>query len=462
MLRHLRPFSPLIVMLLLAACGGGSGGGAVGRAPADERGAVALLFDTRAGDDALVQARVAGVAFEQVDGSIGATVPVDGDALVLGDPSGELDGLHLRAVPPGIYRALHLVLLQNSGVCLGADGLAHPVRLPTAIRVGLPEALQHGADKRNWIVIGHDAPPLRPQPDGLAYEPSMSARTGADEIELSELNDVLPDGAGLRGLVPQLDLATIDVAPDAQCAFEGADGATVADLLTWLADARPDDVVRVRGRLSRDGRMRARYLQRRRKASGPRLIGRVAELDDATLSFEMLVQATNGGGQHAMQAVPARIRVLTDGATLRAPNGDARTFSDLVVEGLVKVRWSAREAVAGDLDEYTAREVTIVGGDDDSVTPQWSGLVDGVDLDDGVITVVPRNDDPLVVDGAVVDVLTVTVDDDTAFARKPQGGGPWQPSSLADIVAGQDRIWVRGVVTGPAEVAADRVRVRAD
>ena len=80
----------------------------------------------------------------------------------------------------------------------------------------------------------------------------------------------------------------------------------------------------------------------------------------------------------------------------------------------------------------------------------------------GTITIEPRHSDPLVVGGQAVATATVSLGSTAILFRKARSGGDRQQISLAGVVAGQDRIWVRGAVTGPGQIEADWIRVRTN
>jgi hypothetical protein len=78
------------------------------------------------------------------------------------------------------------------------------------------------------------------------------------------------------------------------------------------------------------------------------------------------------------------------------------------------------------------------------------------------IVVVPRNGDPIVIDRVVVPQATVFVAVGVPIERRERRGGDRFAIGLDEVQAGVDRIWWRGVVSSPARVDANRVRVRAE
>jgi hypothetical protein len=94
--------------------------------------------------------------------------------------------------------------------------------------------------------------------------------------------------------------------------------------------------------------------------------------------------------------------------------------------------------------------------------PEWEGRVQSVDASVHTIVVVPRNDDPIIVLGVSVPQVTLTVGAGTFIERRAQSGGGDLTIGIGDIVPGQDRIWWRGIVTGPTTIDANWVRVREE
>jgi hypothetical protein len=147
---------------------------------------------------------------------------------------------------------------------------------------------------------------------------------------------------------------------------------------------------------------------------------------------------------------------VTRNARIEASNGDRLAFADLAVDRLAKVKWSSFAVGAGGLEVYRATEVEVPGGNSAHPRPQWQARVMSVDLVNNSFVIEPRNGKPIRINGQAVSQATVLVDVNTA-----QGSGS-QVISLSELQVGDDRVWIRGITTGPATIEASRVRVREE
>jgi hypothetical protein len=89
-------------------------------------------------------------------------------------------------------------------------------------------------------------------------------------------------------------------------------------------------------------------------------------------------------------------------------------------------------------------------------------MVQAVRVAGNTITVVPRHDDPIFVNGVSVPQVDVVLTPGMRIVRRAEEGGGETTILIDGVVPGQDRIWWRGTVTGPTTIAATRVRVRED
>lgn len=458
----MRPIILTISFLTVAACSGGSGdASATARAPVP--GSVHVVVDTATGSDVLVQYLVGAAVFERADGTTTGNVLRAPEMVTFADPSGEIDGFALRDVPSGEYSALHLMLVPDGGTVQFGDGSTAPLEAAIDLEVPIGDLLQHDARGASWLALGHNGPgTVSPTGTGYAWAPALAARANGSEHELVDLQPLLVQDRFVTAALPAAGdgLLWLEFGPGAAC----SDDSGPVGAAGFLRDLRPGDDLRARAELRRDGRLLVREACRRRGNDGPRLIGRITELRPATTSFVLRVQAeTRRGGARRLVSPGTEVLVLADGATIRRPGrSGAIAFDDLAVDDLAKVTWTERTEVPGGLDEFVAREVVVPGGDGAPCAPEWQGLVDAVDLTAGTITVVPRNDDPIVIDGQSVDEVTVVVDAETKLERRERHGPGREAIELDDIVPGSDRIWWRGEVTGPTTIAATWVRVRTE
>ncbi|MBZ0153388.1 MAG: hypothetical protein K8J09_17825, partial [Planctomycetes bacterium] len=193
------------------------------------------------------------------------------------------------------------------------------------------------------------------------------------------------------------------------------------------------------------------------------LLGRITELRPLETSFVFEVQAElRRNGERRLLDPRVEVLVRAAGARLHRSGGHVvMAFADLLVGDFAKVEFTQRTPVPGDRDEVLAREIEVPGAAL-MPSPEWQGFVTAVDVGAGTIMVGPWHDDPIVIEGVVVTSVVVSVGAETTIERKAQGGGGRTPIGLGDVLAGGDRIWWRGEVTGPQAVAARWVRVRAE
>ena len=458
-----------LLLCLLPACGGGGGGSGSGSATPNPSsiGSVHVVVDPSTGTDSLVQFQVAAAVLERGDGSTTGNLLRAPQMLTLADPTGERAGLTLTAAPTGSYTNLHLMLAPGSGMLLRGDGSTAPISGPVDVIVPIMDGLGHDARGRTWIEIGHsgDAPPAG-RGVALAWNPSLVGRASGSQAEFGGLQVAAVGAAGVTTLWTVGDDGPLQVEFSAACQFRAEDGSAMGDRSQFVSGLDGSSELRVRGRLSRDGRLEGDVVQRSRSTRGnnnARLIGRITELRPLGESFWMDVYAEARRGSHQFLSTPRRALVFAQGARIHRSNTrQTLVFGDLQVGQLAKVEWTRRTLLANGDEEVTADEIEITSGNGSPMRPEWEGRVQSVDLVLGTITVVPRGNDPIVVGGQSVSQVTVHTDGNTYFERRERQGPGRAQIQLGDIVAGSDRIWWRGTVTGPTDIDASWVRVRDD
>ncbi|MBL8755359.1 MAG: hypothetical protein JNK15_18815 [Planctomycetes bacterium] len=449
-------------LCLVAACSGGGGGGTATPSAATP-GSVAVVLDTAAGADVLVQAQVAAVVFGRADGTYTTNVLPAPALVTFVDPSGEASGLRLPSVPGGDYASLRFVLVPGSCAAFGYDGSVTPLQTPLAVEVPIADGFTHDARSAAWLAIGHDET-FAPASTGvgLPWSPNLSARVDGTDQQLLEVRLLVVQGDAVTGGLEAADGAPLQVefAPACSFAIEGvADG---AERTAFVAACDRDSELRLSGELRRDGTFRAARARVARIGDGPRLLGRILELRPATTSFVLRVQAEVRRGERRLLAAPLDVLVLAGNARIHRPNHAPLAFGDLAVGDLAKVKVRSRAPGTNGLTELTAAEIEVPTAGGEPCAPQWQGMVQSVDPIARTIVVEPRNGDPIVVGGVAVPLATVFVAPGTPIERRERRGGGRIAIGLADIESGSDRIWWRGVVSGPARVDASSVRVRAD
>ena len=448
----------------LAACGGGGSSSAnAGGNPGGGVGWVYVAVDTAAGSDAVVQFQVAAATLGRDDGSVTGNLLASPAMVTFASPTGELDGLALQHVPTGAYANLHLVLVPGSGFARYADGSTASVQSAGELVVPVGEGLQHDASRHSYLEIGHNGtPPPAGGAGTVTWVPDLAGRSDGSLASLDSLRFVQVEGQGVTATWGRADDSPLHVSFGAGCEYFD-DSSPTAGGSAFAQSLSGSDDLAVEGELHRDGTFVAHRAHRRHGGDDPRLIGRIVELRPATASFVFDVQAEVRRHGLAPQVGATQVLVLTQQAVLQT-HGDhlPLQFGDLQVGQLAKVTWTTQTPVAGSLTEVTAREVEVGSGAGAPMSPEWEGSVQAVDTVAGTITVAPRGNDPIVIDGVSVSSATVHVDANTAIVRRAQHGSGQSSIGLGDILAGQDRIWWRGTVTGPDSVAATWVRVRVD
>lgn len=455
-------WSLLALLSLLQACGGsgGSTAGTAGPTP----GSVGVVLDTRSGTDGLVQFVVVAAVLERGDGSTSGNLLPRAAAVTFADPSGEASGLLLEGVPTGNYERLVLALAPSSGSLLAADGVARPIEAATLLTVPITDGLEHASTAVTWLAVGHNQAPIVASGGSMRFEPNLVGRAEGSEHELAGLEPVTIHASSVEARMPAAGGSVLALEFEPGCTFGDDQSNAFPNAASFVASLASDDELRVRGTLDRDGTFRVHHARHGRGNDGPRLLGRIQELRPSTTSFVMSVQAEVRRGERTLRNPP--VDVLVQAGTARLQRPDARValaFADLAIDDLVKVKWSSRTpATATELELVSAREIEVTSGPGVPFEPEWEGLVQSVDQAAGRIVVVPRHDDPIVVDGAARSSVEVVVGPGTTLQRRARNGGGRTPISLADVVPNSDRIWWRGTVVGPTEIAASWVRVRED
>ncbi|MBL9079071.1 MAG: hypothetical protein JNL08_16325 [Planctomycetes bacterium] len=445
-----------LLPLLILLCGGCGGSSSNPAGTTGTTGSVLVVVDSATGSDALATWQVDAAVLATADGATTANLLANPHQVRFADPTGTPDGLVLRDAPTGDYAALHLLLVPQSGAVVQADGTILPLAGTIDLVVPIADGLQHSDLADSWLVVGHNGAP----PTASPWLPQMSARADTAPVAMDGLDVAVVQG---RELVARSHLhagAPLRVQFAAGCEFTDDRGGAVGDAAGFV-DAIGQDQVQLLGDLRRDGTLVARRAHRSGRNDNPRLIGRITALEPATSSFVMAVQAQNPRGGPVLDPLPDTIRVDASAARLHRPAGQPLAFGDLQLQHLVKLKWRSRSEPAGELPRFVASEVEVASGPA-AMQPEWQGRVDGIDAGLGTITVVPRNDDPIVIAGVVVPQATISVLADTVLERRARHGGGRTTIRLDQIVPGQDRIWWRGTVTGPTTVDATWVRVREE
>jgi hypothetical protein len=450
----MRPTLPLaLCSLLLAACSSGSRRSSdAGAAPA-----AAVLFDTSAGTDLVLDARADVLAGERADGTFTGNLLASGTVLGLARPSGSASGVRLPAVPPATYVALRLLLAEGGVTASGPDGrteIVVPATRDVRVPFAAPAELGTGV---GWVVVSHDGPPeLARGADGrLTWQPRLVARLG----DVQPLQDAVVsvgavEGDAIAGTLLAGGLP-VRMQPAADCEF--SDDSGPRERADFLRDLRPSDEVECDGTLTDADRVAVRRCHARgRGANSSKLYGEVVALEPGVPAVAVQVREVVRGGAGIGTPLPV-LRVRTQDARIR--RSDARNerlgFDALAVGQWVEVEWHG-PVRDGAVD---ARKIEIEDGFRGGIAHESQGRVEAVDLTAGTIRVVPRGDDPLVVGNRRVPFAVVEVGPGTVIVRGH--GRDRRPATLADAGVG-DRIWFWGRPIEPQRVQATAVRLRPE
>ncbi len=424
-------------------------------------GSVYVVVDTATGRDGIVQFQVGAAVFKRLDGTTTGNVLAIPSVVTFTDPSGELSGLQLKSVPTGEYDSLHLMLVPGSGTVLFADGSRLPLTSNADLEIPIADRLQHDATSNTWLAVGHNfANTVLTTGTGLVWSPQLSGRIDGSTHEVDGLRPLLVDGDEVITTLPTAGDGVLYVEFAPTCTFADVDGPQGLTRAQFLRDLDREDDLRVIGEVRRDGRCVAEHARVSRRNDGPRLLGRIVELRPASTSFVLRVLAETRRGDRRRLDPPIDVLVMASDALIHRPNTrEFLAFEHLLVGDLAKVKVRSRTEVPGGLTEIVASEIEVPRRDGEPLRPEWQGQVQAVDLATRTIVVQPRGE-PIVINGESVPFARVRVGIDTPMQRRERNGPGRTAITLEQVVAGQDRIWWRGTVTGPATTAATWVRVR--
>jgi hypothetical protein len=331
-----------------------------------------------------------------------------------------------------------------------------------SLDIPIRDSLLHDAGGHSWLVVGHEVgETVQGSGSTWTFAPSMAARVDGSHHAVAGLHTERVQGERLWVSQPGADDAVLEVEFADDCSWSDDESRSFGSRGEFLTGLGREHELHVAGELHRDGRLVAHHAHRGAGNENPRLLGRITALDAATTSFTLRVQAEVRRGEIQLLAAPVDVRVLAAGARLEQDDSQAvLAFAALAIGDLAKVKWTSRTAVAGQLDDVVAQEVEVTPGAGAPLQVEWEGRVQTVDVPNNRIVVQPRGDDPIVINGVSVPQATLTVTASTVLLRRANSGGGEAAIGLGGIVPGQDRIWWRGTVTGPAAVAATWVRVR--
>lgn len=446
-----------IPLLLVAACTGGGSSADSQTAPVP--GTVQLLLDPATGSDSFVEVEVAAAALQRPDGSLTANLLPAPVLLTLADPTGDLQGLRLPGTPAGSYRGLHLMLAPGSGHAVFADGSRAPVDFASPdLAVPFDVDLVTDGLGSAWVRARHTAAVALHGGANhrVAWAPQLRADSAVGlQLQDARMHVLRVHGNRVFGGLNGTDPAAVELQFDANAILLDANGVSVSDPATYLESVAPGSDISVTGVCDGHGSVRSQSV--RQCNAGPRLIGRITDLDPLAGTFGMDVQAEAGPGHRALLGTPDHVVVHVGMAPIHfSHTWRSLTFAELMVGDLAKVRVAGRTG-----SDVAASEIEISSHQGAPACQETEGLVDEVRLAENLIVLVPRGNDPLLVGGLSVARAEVTVTASTIIERFAPGA-PHTPIQLGDLVAGQDRVWVRGTATGPASLAASYLRVRTN
>lgn len=459
---RLRDLSILCLPILFtAACSGGGGGGAPANPAAPS--SVQLLLDPATGSDAFVEVQVAAAALQRPDGSFtGNLLPAD-VMLTIADPTGEPQGLLLPAVPAGTYRELHLMLVPGSASAVLQDGSRAGVDFASAdLGIHFDVDVVHDGQASTWVAARHlGAASLQPGGNGrIVWMPQLGGGSAAGTpVSDATLRVLMVQNGTVVGGFAGTDDHGVHLEFEHGVELFDDHGQHVGDPAAFLGGLGAGSELCVSGMFDDHGGLRGQRVRHcfdDRGGSGPRLLGRITDLDAVGGTFGMDVLAQTHHGERSFVGAPEHVVVHVGSASIHFSHTWAVLgFGDLLQGDLVKVRWSLRNG-----SDLTASEIEVESHGGMAASPEIEGRVSEVQLANQVIVVVPRGNDPLLVQGRAVARAEIHVGAATRIERHESGSHT--AIGLGDIVANGDRIWIRGTATGPDTVDADWIRVRHD
>ncbi|MCA8975022.1 MAG: hypothetical protein KDC98_09890 [Planctomycetes bacterium] len=454
-----------LLVLSAAACTGGGDGGTVTQAP-QTTGAVQVLIDTATGSPALVQVQVVAATLATPAGAMTDNLLATPRLLTLADPTGEVEGLTLANVGSGSYSALHLGLAPGSAVARYPDGTTVDVDLAFDLEIPLADELRHDAGQNSWILCGHDgSPPPAAATATFVWSPRLAGRVSGTDVTLTDVEVVRIEGDAITARLADRSPAPLFLQLDAGTACLDAVGQAYPERAAFLAGTGEGDMLRLDGQLSAAGIVYVRQVRHGARGhgnTGPRLIGRIASLEPRPQTFVMDVFAEARRGGQAQLPLPSQALVFAANASIQRSNGSALGYGDLAVGQLVKVEWLTRTVYPNRIEEVEAGEIEVSPAGGAHNDPHWQGSVRAVDERSRTVTIVPRNGEPIVINGQQQNPVTLHVEVGVPIERHEPGRDGRSAIRLNGIVPGHDRIWFRGVVTGAAAIEASWLRVRDD
>ncbi|MFO1053028.1 MAG: DUF5666 domain-containing protein [Planctomycetota bacterium] len=444
----------LLALLLPIACGGGGSSGSGGGAAS-----LALHVDTAAGSSDLISARITAVVLEASDGSLGSNLLPAATTVTLVDPTGASAGLALRTPTATAAVAVHLLVEGGVASVRRADGSNGIVTLPgsdlrlafASATVVLPTTL---------LGLSHNGVPSLTARAGGGFDwtPDLRVAAVADVVlSVADAEVMSVDRANGRMIVTLggfQDLSfELSVPSTAHLVGEDGGGRGRDD---FLAECSSGSQVSFDGISHSSREVECHSLHHHGAEHGElELIGRITALDAGTSHFTLDVQAARRRGV-LVDFATGPIDVDASSAAIHLSRHSVQTavgFGDLSVGALVEVEGSDPSGGA-----MTARSISLEDDQQHHQQGETEGEVVGVDVGAGTISVGPRGNDPLLLGGAAVTGITVTVDAATSILRR--NGSSLTAITLGDILA-RDRIAVRGEITAPQELHASWVRVES-
>jgi len=303
--------------LVLLGCSGGSTTNGASIGSIEES---LLVVDTEAASDTMLRARISVIALERPDGSLTPNLLTEETEITIADPTGTVAGLSMLDVPPDLYVAMHLLLVDGSVTATqGGQPIAvAPASPQQRVDFGSEALEAHGGTP---LMLAHDSP--LELMNGV-WQPSWVVRSGNQRLLRADVEIVSLDlrnrsGVGrvrsLRERLFELD-------------FSETRGLARGEVLRRL---QVGAVIRVAATIVSARTLAVLALLSGQEPRGMRhaLQGVIAAIRAAQGEFDV---ADGRGGVHP---------VATDSSTLytRVTNGGRQpiTFADLAVDDRIEV-----------------------------------------------------------------------------------------------------------------------------
>ncbi len=453
-------------LLLVTGCGGG-GNGRTADTTSGQAQTAFLFIDSATGSDTQLTGTLDAVALERADGELTGNLLRNSSPVVLADVEGQLDSLRLTGVADGDYVAMHL-LFQSGMSMRTPDGRLEDARVERRDhRVELEDLYHHDNQASSWLVLRHQGG-LDVQDDSSGdkvWTPHLACRRSEFEELRGTCFKVVTASAAQQTVqaMPNStsgDLSLTFTVPQSAILTSSESSARLS-LQEFFNLLVPGTEFCLWGSLDGDMNLQVEAIQVDDSSSPSsgiesKVVGNIESLDSADRSFQLQVlRVIRGGAELDASHLPV-LTVLAGNAEIfrSGLRFQLLDFNALKTGALVEVEWDG-PVVNGAVraDEVEIEDEGINPG---GAVPEIEGQVGEVLPGVRTIVMVPRKDDPLIVNGQSVASLRVRLAGNAFLFRADDDK---VEISLNQVGIGE-RIWVKNYTLSGDDVLATVVRIR--